>query len=267
MNRDAAKIVRSAYLARYSDLVHAEPVKDAPGGSVAISVPLRIVGGSSVEFQVLEGSRNTFILSDAGRTVQELQLAGYALSGSLMPKIGLVVETMGAKVGGHSIVMECRSDQLGDSIQLFADIIKTVGDFYLALRPPSDPQRSAVVGRVRGLLAENGAHFQEEARLPGRVDQHRIDFFIQRNGHKAWAIEALGGQDTHSQAMIWDFRCRDIRAANSGLQIGIVFDDEEGAWSERSRKILRAAADVSIPASSISGSLFGVDIWPFRARR
>ncbi len=264
MKRLLAKDIRKAYLAAYAQLVDCEILPGNSEGIVGISVPLHIVGQSRVEFQLIPLSESELLLSDGGRTIQELQLSGYALTGAFSAKIAAAVEVMGAKLAGHAILLQCGTAVIGATVQRFAEIIKTVGDFYLARRVPVELKRPEVVDRVGRALTEAGSGFELERRLPGRIEAHRVDFFIPRNGAGPWAVEVLGPQQTHSQAMIWDYRCRDIKGVNPGLNVGIIFDDERGSWSDMSRKILKSSADLVVPSSEFGGSIFPVDSGPFR---
>lgn len=238
--------VLTKYLSTHKDLIETEQVDDK---NIIVSFPLHFVGNHRVEVSITEADGLLF-LSDIGRTITELKDYGYSVSAGLMSRMVEIAKPASVRVVNENLVMNCNSDELGTSLHSFVETAKTIGDAYLAFQVKAQPERK-LVEDIAELLNEAHIPYRPSHKVHGKIDAHSVDFYLPPNGHPGLALEVLGGYNTHTTAQVWYFRSQDIKAYDSRMRVGIIYDIENSSWSLKSEKILREAADFALPSSDL----------------
>jgi len=233
--------VLSKYFLTHKELIATEQVDE---NNIIVSFPLHFVGNHRVEVSVTE-TEGIFLLSDIGRTISELKDYGYSVSPSLLSRMTEIVKPVKVRIVNDSLIMDCRPEEVGGSLHSFAEAAKTIGDAYLAFHSRTVPEKK-LIEAVAETLDESAVAYKEGQKIHGKIDAHSVDFYVPPNGHAGLALEVLGGYNTHTTAQIWHFKCQDIRAFNSMVKVGIVYDVEDSNWSNKSEAILRDVADFAL---------------------
>jgi hypothetical protein len=143
--------------------------------------------------------------------------------------------------------------ELGFAIQTVLEFSKTIGDVYLIhkLRDEADKE---VIDQVASVLKTSHIHFQRDKKISGELEKHPFDIVVNSNGLPGMAVKVLGGQNTHSTAQIWAYKCEDIRRGRwrkAKNKLVLVYD-ERNRWSDASKSILESRADVVLSSGSIN---------------
>jgi hypothetical protein len=235
------------YLSTHKELIATEQVDE---NNAIVSLPLHFVGNHRVEVSITKATDGLFLLSDLGRTIGELKEYGYAVSQNLLSRMVKIAKPANVRIVNENLVMDCRPDEVGTALHIFAEAAKTIGDAYLAFQVKT-PSEKKLIEEVRNLLGERHILYKFAHKVHGKLDVHPIDFYVPPNGHPGLALEVLAGYNTHSTAQIWYFKCQDIRAFDSRLKVGIVYDVEDSNWSKRSEAILHNVADFALPSNDL----------------
>jgi hypothetical protein len=152
------------------------------------------------------------------------------------------------------LVLESTKRDLGASIQKFLELSKTLGDIYLVHKQRERPDED-LVQEVGTVLAANGLHYRLHEKIHGSLDVHPIDLVVPPNGHPGLAVAILNGQNTHSLAAFWYYRCDDIKAGkwykDAKARLALVYDVRNQPWTETSRSILARKADIAVPSNAL----------------
>jgi hypothetical protein len=234
------------YFATHLELIAGEQLDV---NNVVVSLPLHFVGNQRVEVAITRAD-GLFVLSDIGRVIRVLKEYGYAVSEKLVSQIVHLSKPAKVRVVTENLIMECKPKEVGTALHAFGEAAKTIGDAYLAfhIRVPSEKR---LVEEVRNLLSQRQILYRFQRKIHGKLDVHPVDFYVPSNGHPGLALKVLAGYNTHSTAQIWYFKCQDIRAFDSRLKVGIVYDIEDSNWSPRSEGILESVADFALPSSEL----------------
>jgi hypothetical protein len=152
----------------------------------------------------------------------------------------------GLKVIKEYLVLDSTKEKLGDSIQIFLETAKTIGDVYFVHRDRGINDRE-IIARVKCVLDAEKVVYQEKYSLSGEIEPHKFNFYIPPNGSRALALAVLSSQNTHNAAQVWAFKTEDVKRQpiNKGLRVGIVYDTEQ-TWTDESRRILESRADLVV---------------------
>jgi hypothetical protein len=235
------------YFSTHKELIATEEVDES---NAIVSFPLHFVGNHRVEVSVTKAMGGILLLSDIGRTISELRDYGYAVSPNLLSRMVQIAKPATVRIVNDNLVMDCRPEEIGSALHTFAEAAKTIGDAYLAFHVKTPPEKK-LVEDVGNLLNELEIPYRADYKIHGKIDTHLVNFYLPPNGHPGLALEVLGGYNTHSTAQIWYFKCEDIRAFDSRLKVGIVYDVEDASWSRKSQQILNNVADFALPSSDL----------------
>ncbi len=235
------------YFATHKELIATKQVDD---DSVIVSFPLHFVGNHRVEVSVTKAAEGIFLVSDIGRTISELKDYGYSVSPGLLSRMVQIAKPANVRIVNDNLVMDCRPDEIGVSLHMFAEAAKTIGDAYLAFHVKTPPEKK-LVEAVGQLLDESAIPYKLSHKVRGKIDAHSVDFYLPPNGHPGLALEVLGGYNTHTTAQIWHFKCQDIRGLDDRMRVGIVYDIEDSNWSQKSEAILRDVADFALASNDL----------------
>ena len=246
------KMIESAletYLGVYRSLIAVEPI-DA--NSITISFPFHLAGNHRIEITVTDLANERCIISDAGRTLGELQAAGHSLTSQMKEKLEDLANLSGLGVVNENLVVECSYAELGGTIQKFLEMSKMIGDVYLVHKQRT-PSEDNLVAQVRTVLDSKRVLYREGEKIRGELELHPFHIVAPPNGHPGLAVSILGGQNTHQLAQVWGFKCDDIRREkrNERIKLALVYDVRFSAWSSASKAILEHRADLAIPGNSI----------------
>jgi len=227
----------------------AESVEDR---SVTISFPFHLADNHRIEITATKLDKDHYILSDAARTLGEVQDAGYSLTAQMKERIERIAGSAGLTVQADHLVMETSAKALASSMQRFLETAKMIGDVYLVHKNRVDPE-NILISQIRQVLVCEHLMYKEKEKLRGRIEVHSFDLLVRPNGHPGLAIGIVSGQNTHSVATNWYFKCDDIKQvdANRNMRLALVYDVRYGAWSDTSRSILAEKADAVVRGDSL----------------
>jgi hypothetical protein len=164
-----------------------------------------------------------------------------------------LASAVGASIVDTHLVLQSDEAGLGASIQKFLELSKTIGDVYLVHKQREKPDEE-LVQEVGAVLSASGLHYRLHEKIYGHLDIHPLDLVVPPNGHPGLAVAILHGQNTHTVAGFWYYRCDDIKAGqwyrNAKAKLALVYDVRY-PWSETSRNILESKADIAIPSDSL----------------
>ncbi len=142
--------------------------------------------------------------------------------------------------------------ELGTSIQRFLEVSKTIGDVYLVHKQRADAG-DELITQVRTVLDSQHILYRPHEKIWGALESHPFDLVALPNGHPGLAVSVLSGQNTHTVAQIWYYKCDDIRELpqNNNIKLGLVYDTRFEPWSDASKEILRSKADVVLPGDAL----------------
>jgi hypothetical protein len=194
------------YMRVYRSLLLAESVDDR---SVVISFPLHLAANHRIEITITKAGKNRYLLSDGARTLGEVQDAGHSVTEQMKNRLASIAGAEINIVEDH-LVMEASAKELGASIQKFLETSKMIGDVYLVHKHRAEPE-SGIVSQVRRALESKHLLYREREKLQGQIESHAFDLLVPPNGHAGLAVGILSGQNTHTLAQIWGYKCDDIR--------------------------------------------------------
>ena len=239
------------YIATYRRLIVTERLEE----SIVLSFPFHLAANHRIEITVSEvGGTDTCIISDAARTLGEIEAAGYSLSPQMKEKLEQLAIASGLKIIDGYLVLECPREQIGVSIQRFLEVCKTIGDVYL-IHKQRETGDEELISEVSATLNSGGIHYQLHQKIPGQIEDHSFDLVVPDNGRPGMAVKVLGGQNTHGLAQIWGFKCEDIKRGAWGKtqsKIALIYDVRYRRWSDASKAILQSRADIALPSDSIA---------------
>jgi hypothetical protein len=254
--------VLKAYLRAYKKLVETELIseKSGPRQSIALSIPLHIAANHRVEVTVTEFHSGKFILSDMAKTLSDLSESGKRITADFRKRAEEIAKYYGASFRLDHLIMESDEEQLGNTIQRFAEACKTIGDANLIDREHVLHARQ-IVDEVKRIFVSRNLSFKEDQSIKGAVEKHSFDIYVPPNGRPGIAVKVVAGHNTHALAKIWAFNCWDVREANSEsrLRLGLVLDEEDSEpWSKNSQKILQKGADIVARSNDLNALEHGL---------
>ena len=247
--KTAVSPVLNSYLKAYRGLIAVEQVE----GSTVLSFPMHLAASHRIEITVTDWGKGRYLISDSARTLGEIEAAGYSVTPQMKERLAQLAVTAGASIVDTHVVMQSSQRDLGTSIQKFLELSKTIGDVYLVHKQRERPDED-LVQEVGAVLSKNGLHYRLHEKIHGHLDIHPLDLVVPPNGHPGLAVAVLHGQNTHSVAGFWYYRCDDIKAGqwyrDAKAKLALVYD-VRNQWSETSRSILESKADIAIPSDSL----------------
>ena len=238
-----------AYLKTYRDLIVTERVEN----SLVISFPFHLAANHRIEITVTDVGSDLFMISDGGRTINEIEAAGQSITEQTKDKIERLASVSGLRIVDGYLILDSTRAELGLSIQRFLEVSKMVGDIYLVHKQREENEEE-LVDEVQTTLKAEGIHFRKRGKIAGEIEDHRFDLVVPTNGRDGMAVKILSGHNTHGVAQIWGFKCDDIRRgkkASDRTRVALIYDVRNHKWSEASRHILETRADITLPSSSI----------------
>jgi hypothetical protein len=238
------------YLGTYRDLIATERTDD----SVTLSFPFHLAAGHRVEITVTDIGGERCWLSDSARTMGEIEAAGYSLAPSVKDRLERLAGLSGVRIVDNHLVLECAYSDLGESIQRFLEMCKTIGDVYLAHRYREKPD-AGLISSVRKILDSKGLLYRLDEKVAGKIELHPFNVVVPSNGKPGLAVSVLSGKNTHNVAQIWYFKCDDVKNGEwyqrTKSRLALVYDVRGHVWSEASREILASRADLALPSDSL----------------
>jgi hypothetical protein len=236
------------YLDAQRGLTEVEQVDE---NNVVLSLPLHFSANTRVELAVTRITDTYFAISDMAQTLGELKDAGYSIGGKLKEKVQGLAKAAGAEFAGNHLVKKCSATELGEAINQFADVAKTIGDAYLTYGTRRlQAEEDELVERVRRIFTEKKYEYKEKQELTGRIETHTVDFYVAPNGTRGLALAVLPNP-TQIVAEAWGFKSQDIKQGNKNVAVSIVYDSSRA--KDVSKTILETMADVSVPSNAIEG--------------
>jgi len=242
----AEEIIKN-YMTTQRDLIEVEAVDDR---SIIISMPLHFSAFTPVELSVTQITDDQFILSDMAQTLGELKEVGYAVGPKTKQRILSITKLWHLELSGNNLTRICSKRDLGSALHEFAEAAKTIGDVYLSyssrIVPPQENEE--VKDRIRETLHSRHFLYKEKQRIPGKIEAHKVDFFVPPNGLPGLAIAILLGPDKiHAEA--WGFKARDIKDGGK-VVVGIVYDPS--VTKQSIRNIIDNTADIPLPSDELA---------------
>jgi hypothetical protein len=245
----AISSVLNSYLKAYRGLIAVEKVD----GSTVLSFPLHLAASHRIEITVTDWGKGRYFISDSARTLGEIEAAGYSVTRQMKTRLEQLAAVAGARIVDTHLVLESAEGDLGVSIQKFLELSKTIGDVYLVHKQREKPD-DELVQEVGAVLSANGLHYRLHEKIYGNLDVHPLDLVVPPNGHPGLAVAILHGQNTHTVAGFWYYRCDDIKAGqwyrDAKAKLALVYDVRY-PWSDTSRSILESKADIALPSDSL----------------
>jgi hypothetical protein len=243
--------ILTTYLRAYRSLIAVESIDN---DSATLSFPFHLAASHRIEITVTDLGKKRCILSDAGRTLGEIEDAGHSLTDAVKDRLEKIAIASDIRIVKGHLLLESTYDNLGISIQRFLEISKMIGDVYLVHKQRADAD-DELRAEVRSVFDSTNIKYRQGQKLRGRIEDHRVDLLVSPNGHPGVAVSVIGGQNTHALARIWYCQCDDIRSVeeNENIRIALVYDVRFEKWSSRSTALLAAKADVVIAGDSVEG--------------
>lgn len=245
---DLADLVVGKYLDTYKGLIASEPIDN---NSVTVSFPFHYSGHHRIELTITAITGERFLISDMARTIGELRDFGVRVGATIRKRLEDISKISGLKLVQDHLLLESSADELGKNVQCLLEATKTIGDVYLVHRAKVEMEKD-LVKEVREILNKKMLIYKEKDRVNGQLEMHTVNFLIPANGKTSLAIAVLPGHNSHLVAEAWGFKCDDIKAVNSTLKIGLVYDTATESWAAESKNILENKADIAIPGDSLS---------------
>jgi hypothetical protein len=244
----ASKPILNRYLQECRKLLSAKSVEDR---SVTISFPFHLAANHRIEITATKIGKQQYILSDAARTLGEVQDAGHTITRGMMARIERISGAAGISIRDGHLLMETSAKNLAASIQRYLETAKTIGDVYLIHKSRIEPD-GRLVSEIRRALDSTHMLYREKEKLRGQIEVHSFDLLVPPNGHPGLAIGVVSGQNTRALATNWYYRCDDIKLAkdNRNVRLALIYDVAGGIWSDASKRILAIKADAAIPSNS-----------------
>jgi hypothetical protein len=242
--------VLDTYLDTYRSLI----VTERLGRSIVISFPFHLAANHRIEITVTDFGEDFCIISDSAKTLGEVQSAGYSLTSQMKEKLERLVSLSGIRITDSHLVLQTSYKDLGISIQKFLEMAKTIGDVYL-VHKPRETSEDDLISEVRTILDSERLPYKLHQKIPGELEDHPFDVVVPTNGRAGLAVSILNGQNTHTVAQIWGFKCDDIRRGEwyhrNRSKLALIYDVRYQTWSEASRTILQSRADIALPSDSV----------------
>jgi hypothetical protein len=245
MNNDLRSIALDKFFDFYKSDIEVEVIGPT---NLMMSFPVHYSGFHRIEVTITQSGPTEFIISDGAKTLSELRMAGYAITGRLRRRLETISRAAKIQVVNDYLIAESDLTHLGSAIQRFVEAAKTIGDAYLVQRV-NLPRETDLMDRVSTFLAEQQVPFQRRHSLAGQYEKHVVDFYFPPNGVPGLALSVLNNP-TRTIAEAWAFRATDIKKTNERTQVGVVYDDVD--VKDNSRSLLQGVLDVSIPSSDIA---------------
>jgi hypothetical protein len=241
--------VLETYLRAYRGLIAVEPIDE---NNVTISFPFHLAANHRVELTVTYVGNKKYVISDGARTLGEIHDAGYSLTKQTKERLERFAGLSGLRIVNDHLVLDSSYAELGTSIQRFLEVSKTIGDVYLVHKQRADAG-DELITQVRTVLDSERILYRPHEKIWGALESHPFDLVAPPNGHPGLAVSVLSGQNTHTVAQIWYYKCDDIRRVkqNNNIKLGLVYDIRFEPWSDASKEILRSKADVVLPGDSL----------------
>lgn len=238
------------YLTAYRGLLAAEDLDDR---TVSLSFPFHYASNHRIEINVTKVSGRQWIISDSGRIMSELILAGYRISKGLRERLTGLALGAGVSMKDDYLILDSNEEELGENIQRFVETAKTIGDVYFVHKEHPIRERE-LVKQVKAVLDRREVAYQQDYKVNGEIEAHKFAFYVPPNGLPGLALAVLSAQNTHTAAQVWAFRCEDVKRQpqNKRVRVGVIYDTQSANWSEESQKILRSRADVVLTDKQIS---------------
>lgn len=219
---------------------------------MTISFPFHLADNHRIEITATKLDKNHYVLSDAARTLGEVQDAGYSLTTQMKERIERIAGSAGLTVQADHLVMETSAKALASSMQRFLETAKMIGDVYLVHKNRVAPENT-LIPKIRKTLDYEHLLYKEKEKLQGQIETHSFDLLVRPNGHPGLAIGIVSGQNTHNLATNWYFKCDDIKRvdANRNMRLALIYDVRYGVWSDTSRNILAEKADAVVRGDSL----------------
>jgi hypothetical protein len=242
--------VLGTYLSAYRKLIVTESLDE---NNVTISFPFHLAGSHRIEITVTTISKERCILSDAGRTLGEIEDAGHSLTPQIKERLEKLANLSGVRIVRDHLLLESTYKHLGVSIQKYLEMSKMIGDVYLVHRQRADAGDD-LLSQVRNVFDSTRILYRQRQKLHGQIEDHQIDLLVAPNGHPGLALNVVSGQNTHALAQIWYGKCDDIRRAeeNNNIKIALIYDVRFDQWSSKSKAWLAAKADVILPGDGLN---------------
>ena len=97
--------------------------------------------------------------------------------------------------------------------------------------------------------------YRLDDKVSGELETHPIDLVVPPNGNPGFALSVLSGQNTHTLAQVWGYKCDDIKRGGwyrpNKTVLALVYDVRHQVWSEASRAILEHRADLVVASDSL----------------
>jgi hypothetical protein len=242
------------YLHTYKNLIETDrDDPDRDDRSITLSFPFHLAAGHRIELTVTDWGRGRCLISDSARTLGEIEAAGYSVTPKMKERLEGLATPHGIRFVDTHLVLESTYGDLGQSIQIFLETSKTIGDVYLVYKRKSEDSAQELIGRVKSVFNSAKLLYRSKQKIQGKHEAHMIDLLVRPNGLPGLALNVLGGQNTHALAQVWYCKCDDIRSAraNKNIKLALIYDVGHDAWSEASKGYLQEKANVVLPGNSI----------------
>lgn len=240
--------VLDAYLKAQKKLIEFE---DLDKNNCRVSLPLHFSAHQRVELAITQLSKDQFLLTDEGQTVTELRNAGHATGSRVLDHLREIVRIWNVDLDGVTLVRMCARKELGTALHELGEAAKTLGDAYLMPRDkePDPKVEESIKDHVRTTFKNERYFYREGQTVRGKIEEigHEVDFYIPPNDANGLALEVLI-KPNRLRAEAWGFRAHDMKQANQGLLVGLVYDQ---VASDLNRHILGSIADIALPSSQM----------------
>jgi hypothetical protein len=242
--------ILNRYFQSHKDLIDFVDLGD---DTVVVSFPVYFSANHRVELAVKKLPDGDLQISDMAKTISELKLAGIQIKGTTRDRILELAKNAKLRFVGNTMFRECKPEQIGDVLHLFADSAKTIGDAYLAHHRRVETEDELRL-RVRNILVKQSYPFKESQKLQGEIEKHQVDFYIPPNGIPGLALSVLPNP-SRLAAEAWVFKSSDIKVTNKRLRVGLVYGAET---AETPKKILSQKIEIAIPSSDLGALEHGI---------
>jgi hypothetical protein len=104
------------------------------------------------------------------------------------------------------------------------------------------------------VLDSRGLAYRIGDKVQGQLESHPFNLVVPPNGHPGMALGILPGQNTHTIAQVWGYKCEDIKREkrNRNMKLLLIYDTRFERWSDASKAILENRADAALPSDALA---------------
>lgn len=248
MTRHCERLVLPALKSAFENSVQVS----SDNGTCRVTVPFDRADQDAIALWIVENG-DGYTITDEGETYGMLYLSNVDLEQKRRKKrLESIQKRFNLDQAKYEIKLSASSETLGQRIIDAIQAVQSISYLVYTRRQYTVSDFREEVGEY---LSEYGYNYSRNAKIDGKIEQHRVDFDIVAD--KPAYLEALHAENVstaHSMAQRTAYKWTDIQKTAPEIIRVSTLDDESGEFDERAANILREYSDEYVPWSE-RGSL------------